>query len=209
MMLAMMFWFFQEMAGMDHMHMEHMNMGPDELSLFNHHFAGTLLILTAVFGFIEESPLRKYRWARYLWPLPLMVLAIYLLLRSDSEHVSGLALSHILADPEAVQHKLFALLAMGIALLELLRRTGHLKHLAWSYILYTGMVAGGIFLLLHGGHHSMAVHEQHRIMGITAISIGVVKALGDILKNQIWLRSIALPMAMLALGIELVRYYEP
>jgi len=119
-----------------------------------------------------------------------------------------LAPSHILASPEAQQHKLAALLALGIGIIELLRRAGKIEHLGWSYILYAGMVAGGLFLLFHGGHHSDAVHQQHLVMGLTAIAIGAAKALGDLFPKQGWLRFAALPGLLIALGIELVRYWE-
>ena len=195
-----------------HHHMQGMSGGApqmaDELSLFNHHFAGWLLVLTAGFGTLEESPLQERRWVRYLWPMPLIFLAFYLLLRSDSEYLRSLALSHILASSEATQHKLAALLALGIGVIELLRRAGKIKHLWWSYILYSGMVAGGFFLLFHGGHHSDAVHQQHLVMGITAIAIGAAKALGDLFPTRAWLRFAGLPGLFLALGIELVRYWE-
>ena len=196
-----------------HHHMQGMAGGTpqiaDELSLFNHHFAGWLLVLTGSFACLEESPLQQERrWVRYLWPVPLIFLAFYLLLRSDSEYLRSLAPSHILASPEALQHKLAALLALGVGIIELLRRAGKIEHLGWSYILYAGMVAGGLFLLFHGGHHSDAVHQQHLVMGLTAIAIGAAKALGDLFPKQGWLRFAALPGLLIALGTELVRYWE-
>ena len=60
-----------------HHHMQGMAGGTpqiaDELSLFNHHFAGWLLVLTGSFACLEESPLQQERrWVRYLWPAPLI-----------------------------------------------------------------------------------------------------------------------------------------
>jgi hypothetical protein len=179
--------------------------GPDPLSLFNHHFAGWLLVLTAVFGALEESPLKKYRWIKYLWPLPLIFLAVYLLLRSDREEFS--TLSNVLADPEDMQHKLFALLLLAIGLVELLRRVGLFKQFAWSYVVYAGMVGGGVFLLFHGGQHSLAVHQQHVLMGLTACAVGITKTLGDLSPRLAWLR-FSVPALFLALGLELLHYYE-
>src|SRR2546430_7247721 len=153
-----------------HHHMQGMAGGTaqiaDELSLFNHHFAGWLLVLTGSFACLEESPLQQERrWVRYLWPAPLIFLAFYLLLRSDSEYLRGLAPSHILASPEALRHKLAALLALGIGVIELLRRAGKIEHLGWSYILYAGMVAGGLFLLFFGGGPPPAVGGQQQLVG--------------------------------------------
>src|SRR5207237_9028863 len=153
-----------------HHHMQGMAGGTpqiaDELSLFNHHFAGWLLVLTGSFACLEEWPLRQERrWVRYLWPTPLIFLAFYLLLRSDSEYLRSLAPSHILASPEALQHKLAALLALGIGIIELLRRAGTIEHLGWSYILYAGMVAGGLFLLFHGGQYFRSVRQERLFVG--------------------------------------------
>jgi putative copper resistance protein D len=180
---------------------------PDPLSLFNHHLAGWMLVLMAVFGVLEGSALNRRHWGRYPWPLPLIFLAILMLLRSDREHLSELTLANILSDPEELQHKLFALLALAIGLLELVRRTGRLNHFLWSYVLYTAMIGGGIFLLFHGGQHSYAVHKQHLWMGATAVAIGVTKTIGDLSPRLAWLRFL-LASLFLALGLELVRYYE-
>src|SRR5215472_17689844 len=111
----------------DHHHMHGMPSAPDALSLFNHHFAGWLLVFTAIFGFAENSPLKKYRWVQYLWPLPLIVLALYLMVRSDHSSFAEMTLADVMGDPEAIQHKLFALLALAIGLIELARRSGGLK----------------------------------------------------------------------------------
>jgi hypothetical protein len=193
-----------------HDHMHHLAgppLAPDPLSLFNHHLAGWMLILIAIFGVLELSPLKQYGWVRRLWPLPLIFLATCMLLRSDREHLSDLTIANILSDPEELQHKLFALLALVIGLLELLRRTDRLKHFLWSYILYSAIIAGGVFLLFHGGQHSQAVHEQHLWMGGTAVAIGVTKTLGDFSTRLVWPR-LLLASLFLALGLELVRYYE-
>jgi putative copper resistance protein D len=193
-----------------HDHMHHATGAPpppDPLSLFNHHLAGWMLILVAVFGVLELSPLKKYDWIRQLWPLPLIFLAMVMLLRSDREHLSDLTLANVLSDPEELQHKLFALLALAIGFLELLRRTGRLKHLLWSYVLYSAVIAGGIFLLFHGGQHSEAVHKQHLWMGTTALAIGITKTVGDLSTRLVWPR-LVLASLFLALGTELVRYYE-
>jgi hypothetical protein len=192
----------------DHMHdMSRMPQAPDPLSLFNHHLAGWMLILVAVFGVLELSPLKKYDWIRRLWPLPLIFLATLMLLRSDREHLSDLTIANTLSDPEELQHKLFALLALVIGFLELFRRTDRLKHFLWSYVLYSAIIAGGVFLLFHGGQHSQAVHEQHLWMGATAVAIGVTKTLGDLSTRLVWPR-LLLASLFLALGLELVRYYE-
>src|SRR2546425_5742576 len=57
---------------------------PDAFSLFNHHLAGVLVIVLAVFTALEGSPLgTQHPWLKYLWPLPLFV-------ERSEEHTSEL-----------------------------------------------------------------------------------------------------------------------
>lgn len=57
---------------------------PDPVSLFNHHFAGALVILLGIFGYLEQTELAKRPWVKFLWPLPLLILGVFLLIYSDN-----------------------------------------------------------------------------------------------------------------------------
>lgn len=191
-------------------HMDHGAMAtPDELSLFNHRLAGVLVILLGVITYAEESRLGRSSWVRYLWPLPLLGLGTYLLIRSDGELPWPFRLHLWLHDMEAVQHKIFALIALSIGGIELLRRTGHLQQAGWRYMFYGIMFGGGLFLLFHRGvQHSHVVHLQHMAMGTVAIGVTVVKTLSDIQSGVLWLRLYLLPSLLLLLGFQLVLYVE-
>jgi len=182
---------------------------PDQFSLFNHHLAGVLIIFLAIFTFLEESALGKaHSWVKYLWPMPLFAEALNVILRGDSELKWPLRLATIMPDAEAVQHKIFALLALGIAFIELFRRTGRLSHPGWRYIFYGLMFAGGIFLFLHGGHHTMTIHHEHWAMGGWCIAVAATRVTADLKPNVIWLPRYLLPLFILGLGLQLFLYVE-
>lgn len=182
---------------------------PDELSLFNHHLAGGLVILLAALTYLEESKSGRVKGVKYLWPLPLLGLSLYLLIRSDSELTWPPTVTGWLHDPEAIQHKIFAVLALGIGLVELFRRTGHLQHAGWRYVFYGSMFVAAVFLLFHSGeHHTHIIHQQHLGMASAGLAIGAVRVLSDIKNGIAWLRVYLLPGLILVLGLLLVFYRE-
>jgi hypothetical protein len=197
-------------AQMHDMHAGHeMPYAPDPFSLFNHHLAGVLVIFLSLFTFLEESPFgKKHSWVKFLWPTPLILEALNVILRGDSELTWPIRLATIMPDSEAVQHKIFALVALAIALIELFRRTGRLTHPGWRYIFYGLMLGGGIALLFHTGHHTAKIHRQHLWMGSWAIAAALTKVLADARPQTAWLRLYALPAFLLALGLQLAFYVE-
>ena len=202
-------WFALALALQHDMHAGHeMAPPPDPFSLFNHHLAGLLVILVAVFTYLEESRFgTTHRWVKYLWPLPLLAVATFVLLRSDS--FVTLHWSEWLPDTEAVQHKLFGLLALAIGGIELLRRAGQLQHPAWGYVFYAGAFIGGLFLLFHAGvQHSHIIHQQHIGMGTAAVAIAVAKTWSDFQKHSPWLRLYLVPALFVVLGLQLALYVE-
>jgi hypothetical protein len=189
--------------------MHDMPYAPNPFSLFNHHLAGVLIIFLALFTFLEESSFGKaHSWVKYLWPMPLFADAINVILRGDSELKWPLRLATIVPDAEAVQHKIFALLTIGIALIELFRRTGHLKHPGWRYIFYGLLFGGGLFLFFHGGHHTMTIHREHWAMGGWCIAVAVTRVSADLKPQAVWLPRYLLPLFILGLGLQLFFYIE-
>jgi hypothetical protein len=181
--------------------------GPDPLSLFNHHLAGLLVILLGVLGYLDAVASGKREWLKLLWPVPLIALGIYLLLRSDAAgwppNIAGQ-----LSEAEGVQHKLFALLALIIGGIELGRRLGRLTGSVWTSILYGALFVAGAFLIVHGGHHARVVHLEHLGMGLVAISIVAVKMAAEWKTSAPWLSAYLLPSLFTLLGLQLVLYVE-
>jgi len=159
------------MAGMDHSGKEP---GPDPDSLRNHRIAGFGVIFLAMLTYLEERNFAKLKYLKYFWPVLLYVIGFAVLIWSDPGTWPD-GDTPLSTQPEAIQHKIFALIALAIATVELFRRTGTLTHFAWRGVLSGAILIAGIFLLFHHGRHVHVVHLQHRAMGLTAALLGFAK----------------------------------
>ena len=159
------------MSGHDHSGGEP---GPDPDSLRNHHIAGFGIIFLALLTYLEERNFAKLRYLKFFWPVLLYVIGFAVLIWSDPGTWPD-GDTPLTTQPEAIQHKIFALIALVIATVELFRRTGTLKHVAWRAVLSGAILTAGVFLLFHHGRHVHVVHLQHRAMGLTAALLGIAK----------------------------------
>ena len=162
------------MAGMDHEHSGKPEPGPDPDSLRNHHIAGFGIIFLALLTYLEERNFARLKYLKFFWPALLYVIGFAVLIWSDPGTWPD-GDTPLNTQPEAIQHKIFALIALAIASVELFRRTGALKHIAWRAVLSGAILTAGVFLLFHHGRHVHVVHLQHRAMGITAALLGLTK----------------------------------
>lgn len=180
---------------------------PDPESIRNHHIAGVAVIGLAVISFIEESKGEKAGWIRYIWPSLMLAMGVAIIGWSDPGTWPD-GPKPLSQDFEAVQHKLFALLALALAVIELLRRWGKLTHRAWSYVFSVTMIVAGSFLLFHQGEHAHIVHLQHLAMGSVGVSVGLVQAANNGKPIRNWFRLHLYSLLILALGFLLLFYVE-
>lgn len=197
-----------------HDHMAHaMGEAPDLASVPDHHMAGIFLLVLGVLSFLENtSYAERRRWARLLWPLPLIALGLFLLFgRDDISEWPGQLLRFQIAET-VVQHKLFESAAVLIGCIELGRRLGRLQHPAWRHLLNTLMLGGGVALLFHGGTHSHIVHLQHRWMAIVIIALALTKTAADWQASngnkRTWMACYAVPLLFIVLGLQFALYVE-
>jgi putative copper resistance protein D len=189
-------------------------------SEFNHHLAGVLVILAALF-FLGQPALTK-RWpsARYAWPMCFLIAGVFLLVFSDTEIWPFGNQSFIYAmlhNPEDVQHKTFALILLVMGVVEMLRASERLKA-AWSAWVFPVVALGGCVLLLfhhHGGMHGpdamktmVSVQHQHAHFAEAGAGAAVAKGLAE--SNSKWYEifSKVWPLFMIVLGVMLVMYTE-
>ncbi len=191
-----------------HEHMGHDMAMPDPVSLFNHHLAGVLVILLGIFAYLEQTELAEHPWVKYLWPLPLIILGVFLLIYSDNPQFWPFKLSRWARHWIAWQHKIFATVAVLLGLIELLRRTGQLKQPAWKQVLNLLMLGAGAFLLVHKGHHTHIVHIEHIGMGTVAVVLSLTKIVADLGLGGRWLALYAVPGLIVTLGLQLALYVE-
>jgi len=205
------------MAGMEHEHAGGKEPGPDPDSLRNHHIAGFGIIFLALLTYLEERNFAKLKYLKYFWPVLLYVIGFAVLIWSDPGTWPD-GDTPLSTQPEAIQHKIFAIIALVIATVELFRRTGTLAHIAWRGVLSGAILVAGVFLLFHHGRHVHVVHLQHRAMGITAVLLGLAKFTEPTLDGSAGaqqrlslaqrLRSHLPSLLTLVLGIMFVFYFE-
>src|SRR6266850_6039573 len=88
-------------------------------SEFNHHLAGFFVVLAGVFILAEADMRNRWPSVRYAWPLCFVLSGLFVLIWSDTElwpfgpQSWYYGLSHHL---EVVQHKIFAVLLLGLGL---------------------------------------------------------------------------------------------
>jgi len=129
-------------------------------SEWNHHFAGYILIASAL-AVILGKLFFRLSFLKSTWMCLFAVTAIFLAIWSDKEVWPRGVLNWtwlISHDAEARQHKLYAVLLLGIAFVEYLRETGRLSKI-WRTWAFPMLAIAGIGLLLihdHGGHSGLA-----------------------------------------------------
>jgi putative copper resistance protein D len=189
-------------------------------SEFNHHFAGVLVILAALFFLAQPSLTKRWRAARYAWPMCFLIAGIFLLVFSDTEIWPFGFMSFIYAithNPEDAQHKTFALILLVLGVVEMLRASGRLKA-AWSAWVFPVVSLAGCILLLfhhHGGMHGpdamktmVTVQHEHLHFAEAGVGAAVAKGLAESsakwydVFNKVW------PVFLIVLGVMLVMYSE-
>jgi putative copper resistance protein D len=150
----------------------------------NHHIAGCMVVLMGLAELSHMLRLSFFQWARLLLPSALIGAGLFLLIWSDHEAwpIGSLGFAETFggADHEILQHKIYAILAIGVGSVELFRRLGRIGHKAWASPLPLMAIVGGFMLFghSHGVHpssHKIAVH--HAIMGTMAVTAGSSKLL--------------------------------
>jgi hypothetical protein len=189
-------------------------------SEFNHHLAGVLMILAALFFLAQNRLAGRWPAAHYAWAACLLFAGFFLLIFSDTEiwpfgyQSFYYAVTH---NPEVAQHKTFAAILLALGVVAMLRTSGRLRA-AWSAWIFPVLALGGATLLLfhhHGGMHgpdamqTMArVQQQHLRFAGAGTGVALAKGLADSsgkwrpLFNKLW------PIFMIALGVLLLLYTE-
>ena len=190
-------------------------------SEFNHRFAGVLVAMAGLFMLFQSALTKRWPAAKFVWPACFLLAGVFLLVWSDTElwpfgHRHWLeALQN---NREVLQHKTFAVLLLGLGIIEWQRARGALVA-AWSaWIFPVIAVFGSVILIFHqheggmaGEHHmeTMAlIQSEHLSYTISGLGIGLTKGLSEIkgrpsaIFGKIW------PLLMILLGILLMFYRE-
>lgn len=190
-------------------------------SEFNHHLAGFFVLLAGVFILAEGDLKQRWPLVRFAWPACFLLSGIFLLIWSDTElwpfgHQRWL---HTMAtNPEVLQHKTFAVILLGLGVIEIQRARGVLQA-AWSAWVFPLLASAGATMLLfhsHGGGMVGANHmefmariqSEHHSYSITGFAIAVTKGLSETrMKWQAFFLKLC-PALMMVLGALLMVYVE-
>ena len=132
-------------------------------SEYNHHWAALFVLLLGVLALLNKAGVR---WARH-WPLTLLGLAVFLLLRSDPEvwPMGYVPFFAAFRDVEVLQHRIFVVLIVGFAVFEWGVRTGRLKSPRAALVFPLLTAAGGALLLTHS--HLIANVKDQLLIELT------------------------------------------
>ena len=181
-------------------------------SEYNHHWAGLFVLLMGGLALLNQAGVR---WARH-WPLSMLGLAVFLLIRSDPEvwPVGNVGLLESLRDVEVLQHRVFVLLIVVFALFEWSVRTGRLRSQRAAMVFPLLTAAGGALLLTHS-HAISNVKDQllieltHTPLALAGIGAGWARWLelrltgrGARFAGWVW------PVCFLICGAVLMTYRE-
>ena len=190
-------------------------------SEFNHHLAGFLVVLAGIFLLTQNYLAKCWPNVAYAWPACFLLAGFFLLVFSDTElwpFGPQSWLYGLRQHAEVRQHKIYAMILLGVGVVEGLRTSGRLKS-AWAAWVFPVLAAAGSILLLfhqhsggmHGADHMerMArIQSEHLSYAITGLGIGLAKALSEMPVNWRSAFSRIWPTLMILLGVLLMFYRE-
>lgn len=132
-------------------------------SEYNHHWAGLFVLLLGGLALLNKAGMR---WARH-WPLTLLGLAVFLLIRSDPEvwPMGYVPFFDAFRDVEVLQHRMFVVLITAFAIFEWGVRTGRLRSRKAALVFPLLTAAGGALLLTHS--HAIANVKDQLLIELT------------------------------------------
>lgn len=199
-------------------------------STFNHRVAGIYIALWGLTALIAGLQRPPGTWWRFAPGIVLLGLVQFLFFRNDPEAwpTGPWGFWASMQDTEDLQHRVFLLLLLLIAVVELLRAGNRLPAFLAKYSVAILAALGGAYLLFHKHGGSMAgmsstmtgadmqqmvasmntVLQEHRVFSILGFGVAGTRLLGDarILKGR-WVASLWTVFAV-ALGAYMTHYVE-
>lgn len=174
------------------------------LSNLGHIVEGLLLGAVGVLALLESTGVAS--WAATAWPILILVAGVLLLILIYPRHPFS-DWPAIWRDAQQQQHTIMAAAIAVAGVAELLRGLGSVWGYVWPGVM---LLIGGMFLI-HEQHGTSAAAAkavwQHRILGLTAIIAGLLRAAevgtGSSPLAILW------PLVLLAAAAQLVLYREP
>ncbi|HTS61848.1 MAG TPA: CopD family protein [Candidatus Acidoferrales bacterium] len=138
-------------------------------SEYNHHWAGLVVLAMGILAVFS----RRFRWARH-WPLAFFGLALFLLVRADSENwplgPRGFWESFQVA--EVAQHRLFVLLIVMFAIFEWAVQTQRIAPRRAGLVFPLVCAVGGALLMTHS--HSLGNVKEEFLAELSHIPLALL-----------------------------------
>jgi hypothetical protein len=171
---------------------------------------------------IEPRIAARHRWARYLWSALFFAPGVYLMIWSDPESwpTGNQTLYYVATQNlEVLQHKIFAVILLGLAAVEFIRVRRSASSIWLSSVFPTLAGLGALLLLfhVHGGHDEMTaeahatmlkIEHQHIGFASTGFGIALSKAFADVGRFRPRLMRNLFAVLMVVLGLLLLFYTE-
>ncbi len=140
-------------------------------SEYNHNVSGLLVLVMGLLAMLERTG--RARWAQ-AWPLLLVLLAAFLLLRSDPEAwpLGPQGFWQSLWDPEVLQHRILVVLPAVFGVFEWLVSTKRLSDRRLALVFPLVCAVGGALLLAHA--HTLQNMKEAYLMEITHLPLAVL-----------------------------------
>lgn len=181
-------------------------------SEYNHHWAGIFVLLIGLLALLNRAGMR---WARY-WPLLFLVMAGFLLVRSDPEvwPLGSEGFWVAWRDVEVAQHRFFVLLILLFGAFEWSVRTGRLRSEKAALVFPLLVAVGGAVLLTHNHQISnikdqMLIELTHTPLALCGVAAGWARWLEIRLPGRsgriagaVW------PVCFMLIGVILLWYRE-
>ena len=141
-------------------------------SEYNHHWAGIFVLLAGLAGLAQARGSCRIRY----WPLMLVGLAVFIILRADPEGwpLGPDSFWDSIQNGEVLQHKVFAVLLFLFALFELRVQLGR-THRHAAYVFPVICALGGALLLTHS--HSLNNVKEEVLAEMSHIPIAIAAVL--------------------------------
>ncbi len=186
-------------------------------SELDHHVAGILVILAGVFILAERFLCRRWPFVRFIWPMCFVSAGLFLLVYSDTElwpfgRVSWW--SGLSQRPEDLQHKIFAMILLGVGFIEIQRARDALKAAWGAWVFPTLAVLGSVMLLFHEHDPRTPIavmrhiQSQHLSFALTGFGIALTKGLSEVRMGWQSVFARLSPTLVIALGVLLMLYTE-
>lgn len=142
-------------------------------SEYNHHWAGLIVLACGLLALLARMP--SQRWARH-WPLLFVALAAFIVLRADPETwpLGPRGFWQSFAEPDALEHRLYAVLIVLFAWFEWSVETGRLRAPRWAYVFPLLCAAGGALLVTHS--HSLTDAREETLTGLVHTPVAMLGA---------------------------------